>query len=68
MGTNEEAMTSTKQVGGPQIPLGSPKEQVSGDGYTICDSHPRFVSWELKGEGEFAVLTGNRQTVPVHCE
>jgi hypothetical protein len=66
--TAEEAMTSKKYVGGPQISLSSPKEQSSGDGYTICDSHPRFVSWELKGEGEFAVLTGNRQAVPVHCE
>ena len=66
--TAEEAMTSKKYVGGPKISLSSPKEQSAGDGYTICDSHPRFVSWEFKGDGEFSVLTGNRQVVPVHCE
>jgi hypothetical protein len=64
----EAAMTSKTFAGGSSLRLASPKEQFEGEGYALCDKKSSFVSWELKGEGEHAVLSGNRQVAPIHCE
>jgi hypothetical protein len=50
------------------IRLDSPKDSAEGNGPAFCDGKPKFIGWEIKGEGEYAALNSKRVAVPIHCE
>jgi hypothetical protein len=66
--TAEEALTSNNPFYSFNIRLNSPKDGDEGHGPSFCAGKPSFIGWEMKGEGEYAVLNSKRVAVPIHCE
>ena len=66
--TSEEAMTTKDAFYSLNIRLDSPKDSAEGNGPAFCDGKPKFIGWEIKGEGEYAALNSKRVAVPIHCE
>lgn len=66
--TSEEALNNKDPFYSLQIRLDSPKDSAEGRGPAFCEGKPSFIGWEMKGEGEYAVLNSKRVAVPIHCE
>jgi len=66
--TSEEALTTNNAFYSLRIRLDSPKDSDEGHGPAFCEGKPSFIGWEIKGEGEYAILDSKRVSVPIHCE
>jgi hypothetical protein len=66
--TSEEALNNKDPFYSLRIRLDSPKDSADGRGPAFCEGKPSFIGWEMKGEGEYAVLDSKRVAVPIHCE
>jgi hypothetical protein len=66
--TTEEALNNKNPFYSLRIRLDSPKDSADGRGPAFCEGKPSFIGWEMKGEGEYAVLDSKRVAVPIHCE
>jgi hypothetical protein len=66
--TSEEALTTKNSFYSLRLRLDSPKDSDEGQGTAFCQGKPSFIGWELKGEGEYAILNSKRVAVPIHCE
>jgi hypothetical protein len=66
--TSEEALNNKNPFYSLNIRLDSPKDSADGRGPAFCEGKPGFIGWEMKGEGEYAVLNSKRVAIPIHCE